>query len=79
MHASSQPKPSALHVDLSAILKDTGLLYPFLQVLVTVMEQGKTLPPVSQEEWGSQPAPVRPRRGGLQQEDDGEEGVTQVA
>lgn len=33
VHASSQPKPSALHVDLSAILKDTGLLYPFLQYL----------------------------------------------
>ena len=32
VHASSQPKPSALHVDLSAILKDTALLYPFLQV-----------------------------------------------
>jgi len=33
VHASSQPKPSALHVDLSAILKDTALLYPFLQYL----------------------------------------------
>eukprot|EP00092_Neocalanus_flemingeri_P010563 GFUD01011379.1.p1 GENE.GFUD01011379.1~~GFUD01011379.1.p1 ORF type:complete len:908 (-),score=173.35 GFUD01011379.1:129-2510(-) len=33
VHAHSQPKPSALHVDLSAILKDTSLLYPFLQYL----------------------------------------------
>jgi len=33
VHAHSQPKPSALHVDLSAILKDTALLYPFLQYL----------------------------------------------
>lgn len=33
IHAHSQPKPSALHVDLSAILKDTSLLYPFLQYL----------------------------------------------
>merc|ERR1719233_58813 len=33
IHAHSQPKPSALHVDLSAILKDTTLLYPFLQYL----------------------------------------------
>jgi len=33
VHGSSQPKPSALHVDLSAILKDTALLYPFLQYL----------------------------------------------
>ena len=35
-------------------------------------------PSVPQEKWGSQPAPVCPRRGGLQQEDDGEEGVTKV-
>lgn len=33
VHARNQPKPSALHVDLSAILKDTSLLYPFLQYL----------------------------------------------
>lgn len=33
VHARNQPKPSALHVDLSAILKDTALLYPFLQYL----------------------------------------------
>jgi len=33
IHAHSHPKPSALHVDLSAILKDNLLLYPFLQYL----------------------------------------------
>lgn len=29
----SQPKPSSLHVDLSALLKNTDLIYPFLQHL----------------------------------------------
>ena len=29
----SQPKPSCLHVDLSALLKNTELIYPFLQHL----------------------------------------------
>merc|ERR1719244_269537 len=33
VHSHSQIKPSALHVDLSAILKDQQLLYPFLQYL----------------------------------------------
>jgi len=33
IHSHSQPKPSCLHVDLSAILKNTELLYPFLQYL----------------------------------------------
>ena len=33
VHGHSQPKPSSLHVDLSAILKDTNLLPPFLQYL----------------------------------------------
>ena len=33
VHNHNQPKPSCLHVDLSAVLKNTDLLYPFLQYL----------------------------------------------
>jgi len=33
IHSHNQPKPSCLHVDLSAILKHTELLYHFLQYL----------------------------------------------
>ena len=33
MHSHSQPKPSCLHVDLSAILRNPDLIYPFLQYL----------------------------------------------
>ena len=33
VHSHSQPKPSCLHVDLSAILRNPDLIYPFLQYL----------------------------------------------